>query len=213
MAASAAQEGDLVFARSGATVGKTYLHRESTEPAVYAGYLIKFELDSRQILPEYAFRYTQSPQYWAWVTSAQRAVAQPNINAKQYATLPIPLPPLDEQQRIARILSVADDLRTKRQDLLAHLEDVGRSIFLEMFGDPYRNPCGWEMRPLGSVSEKFSDGPFGSNLKSSHYVDSGVRVIRLQNIGAGHFVDTDKRSSRANTSRNFVAMRVRPETF
>ncbi len=48
------------------------------------------------------------------------------------------------------------------------------------------------MHTLGAVSTRFSDGPFGSNLKSEHYVEAGVRVIRLQNIGVDEFIDTDK---------------------
>jgi type I restriction enzyme S subunit len=61
-----------------------------------------------------------------------------------------------------------------------------------MFGDPATNPKGWPLKTIGDVASKFSDGPFGSNLKSSHYTENGVRVVRLQNIGVGVFVDNDK---------------------
>jgi type I restriction enzyme S subunit len=61
-----------------------------------------------------------------------------------------------------------------------------------MFGDPAGNPRGWTLQTLGSVSLKFSDGPFGSNLKTEHYREAGVRVVRLQNIGVGRFADTDR---------------------
>jgi type I restriction enzyme S subunit len=61
-----------------------------------------------------------------------------------------------------------------------------------MFGDPVSNPRGWEVGPLRGISKKFSDGPFGSNLKTEHYTKSGVRVIRLQNIGVGQLIDEDK---------------------
>ncbi|MGH3438582.1 MAG: restriction endonuclease subunit S [Sciscionella sp.] len=168
------------------------MHKDSNNPAVYAGYLIKFELDRSRILPEYAFRYTQSPQYHAWVANAQRAVAQPNINAKQYAALQIPLPPLDEQRRIAAILDHADAIRGKRRQVIARLDELVQATFLDMFGDPFSNPMGWPLQTLGSIALKFSDGPFGSNLKSSHYVPDGIRVVRLQNIGVGEFIDADR---------------------
>jgi type I restriction enzyme, S subunit len=48
------------------------------------------------------------------------------------------------------------------------------------------------MRPIGDLASKFSDGPFGSNLKSEHYKEIGVRVVRLQNIGVGEFLDDDR---------------------
>ncbi|MBB1250205.1 restriction endonuclease subunit S [Rhizobium sp. G21] len=103
----------------------------------------------------------------------------------------IPLPPLDEQKRIAAILDKADTLRAKRRQAIALLDSLTQSIFLEMFGDPVSNPHGYLILNVEELSEKYSDGPFGSNLKSEHYTDDGVRVIRLQNIGVGCFINDD----------------------
>ena len=102
------------------------------------------------------------------------------------------LPPLGEQRRIAAILDQADDLRRKRREALEQVKFFPRSIFFESFGDPAVNAKSWPERTLGSLSLRFFYGPFGTNLKSEHYVDNGVRVIRLQNIGVGEFIDTDK---------------------
>jgi type I restriction enzyme S subunit len=107
------------------------------------------------------------------------------------AGLRVPTPSVAEQRRIAAILDKADTLRAKRRIALAQLDVLTQSIFLDMFGDPATNPKRWMSRRLGALAVKFSDGPFGSNLKSEHYRDTGVRVIRLQNIGAGEFVDND----------------------
>lgn len=107
------------------------------------------------------------------------------------ASLQIPLPPLPEQRRIAAILDQADALRTKRCAALTRLDELTQSIFLDMFGDPAINPKGWPVKAMGGLATKFSDGPFGSNLKSKHYTDNGVRVVRLQNIGVGEFIDDD----------------------
>lgn len=106
--------------------------------------------------------------------------------------VPIPLPPLPEQRRIAAILDQADALQAKRREALAQLDSLTQSIFIEMFGDPCTNPKQWAYKEVGQLASKFSDGPFGSNLKSSHYTERGVRVIRLQNIGIGEFIDNDK---------------------
>jgi len=83
-------------------------------------------------------------------------------------------------------------LRAKRREALAQLAALIQSTFLTLFGDPASNPKRWPSQTVGSLASKFSDGPFGSNLKSSHYTESGVRVVRLQNIGVGKFVDKDK---------------------
>ena len=114
-----------------------------------------------------------------------------NLDHKRTLDLQIPLPPLAEQKRIARILDAADALRAKRREALAQLDNLFQSIFLDMFGDPVTNPMGWPPISLAAISEELRDGPFGSNLKSSHYVESGVRVIRLQNIGVGEMLNDD----------------------
>ena len=104
----------------------------------------------------------------------------------------LPLPPLPEQQRIADVMDRAEALRAKRRAALAQLDALTPAIFIVLFGDPATNPKGWPCKTVGELASKFSDGPFGSNLKSSHYTETGVRVIRLQNIGVGEFVNDNK---------------------
>jgi len=117
---------------------------------------------------------------------------QQRVPARFLEEITIPLPSLGEQQRIAGILTRADRLRRLRRFARELSDGYLQSVFLQMFGDPVRNPKGWRVRLLRSLSLKFSDGPFGSNLKTEHYTDAGVRVIRLQNIGVGELLDQDK---------------------
>nr|WP_246239339.1 restriction endonuclease subunit S [Paenibacillus anseongense] len=104
----------------------------------------------------------------------------------------INLPSFAEQQKIAAVLAEAESLILKRKQAIAKLDVLVESIFFDMFGDPATNPRKWEQKSLREVSIHFSDGPFGSNLKSEHYRPDGVRVIRLQNIGVGEFIDKDE---------------------
>jgi type I restriction enzyme, S subunit len=108
------------------------------------------------------------------------------------AGLQVPTPALAEQRRIALILDQAEQLRSKRRGILAQLDVLARAIFLDLFGDPAINPKGWPLKSIGQLALRFSDGPFGSNLKTEHYTESGVRVVRLQNIGIDEFLDEDK---------------------
>ena len=116
----------------------------------------------------------------------------PQINKKVIESLKIPLPPLETQKQIAAVLEKADQLRKDCQQMEQELNSLAQSVFIEMFGDPVTNPKGWVKQSLKSISSKFHDGPFGSNLKTSHYTDSGVQVIRLKNIGSGEFKEADK---------------------
>ncbi|MBO2447102.1 restriction endonuclease subunit S [Actinomadura barringtoniae] len=101
-------EGDLCFARSGATVGKTYLYDNVDGPCAHAGYVIRFAIDESVALPQYVKYWTQSEGYWRWVNNTFRQGAQPNINALEYGRHQLPLPPLAEQRRIAEILDAID---------------------------------------------------------------------------------------------------------
>jgi type I restriction enzyme S subunit len=115
------KQGDLLFARSGATVGKTYLYRQSDGPCVYAGYLIRFCPNPSVLLPEVLFRFTKTRSYWRWIESVARAVAQPNINAKMYAGLTVMTPPLDLQTGFA---SIVKSIEQQKAQLKAHLAEL-----------------------------------------------------------------------------------------
>ena len=95
------RDGDLLFARSGNTVGKCYLHDSERVdyPCFYAGYMIRFRFDEK-VLPKYVFAFAQTPYYREWVSAIQRSAGQPNINAQEYRSLELPLPPLSEQRKI-----------------------------------------------------------------------------------------------------------------
>jgi len=115
--------GDILFARSGATVGKTYLHREEHGPCVFAGYLIRFRPEPDKLLPEFLFRYTQTAAYRAWVKQRQRVVAQPNINARQYGReLMLPVPPLPLQNEFALRDARVESLKSAHRSSLAELD-------------------------------------------------------------------------------------------
>jgi type I restriction enzyme S subunit len=183
--------GDIVFARTGATTGKSFLLREVPEGAVFASYLIRIRLGQKAD-PAFVNHFFNSSDYWKQIHQNSRGAAQPGINASVLRALQIPLPPLEEQRRIAAILDKTNELNRLRECYQTLCRDVELSIFYNEFGSPGANPFCWPTIPLAEMAEIFSDGPFGSNLKSSHYVESGIRVVRLQNIGIGAFLDDDQ---------------------
>lgn len=94
------KENDFLIARSGNTVGKSFLYKKEFGESIFAGYLIRFRLDLNKILPEYLLAYTKCSTYKKWVTDNMRVAAQPNINSSQYLNSPIILPPLSIQRTI-----------------------------------------------------------------------------------------------------------------
>lgn len=90
---------DILFARTGGTVGKSYLVKEVPEEAIYAGYLIRTQYSSL-LCPDYMKHFMESQLYWNQLRSGTIATAQPNCNGQTLSKMFLPLPPLAEQKRI-----------------------------------------------------------------------------------------------------------------
>lgn len=140
----------------------------------------------------YIARFLRSDQFLKTAPIDSTPGQLPRIRSGEIAGTPIALPPLADQRRISAILDKADAVRRKRRRAIDLLDCFAQSMFVDMFGDPATNPNDYLSRTFGEISDIISDGPFGSYLKSSHYVETGVRVVRLQNIGAGKFIDEDR---------------------
>lgn len=93
-------EGDFLFARTGNTVGKTYLYKAEDGYAIYAGYLIRCIIDTTKLLPEYLALFCKSSKYDEFKVKTVKVGAQPNINAEQYANMLIPNVPIAAQRKI-----------------------------------------------------------------------------------------------------------------
>ena len=102
------------------------------------------------------------------------------------------LPSIDEQKNLAEKLWAAYEVKQSYLKMIDATQEMIKAQFIEMFGDTITNPKEWDVMSMKESSILLSDGPFGSNLKSEHYCEDGVRVIRLQNICPGYFDDTDK---------------------
>ena len=101
--------GDILFARSGATVGKTFLYSKKKHgPALYAGYLIRLIPNHSLVNPIFVYHFTNTKYYHDFIAKVQNAVAQPNINAKQYSELDFILPPLSLQNEFADFVAQVD---------------------------------------------------------------------------------------------------------
>lgn len=118
------KEGDILFARSGATVGKTYCHKSKYGTCIFAGYLIRLIPNQKMVLPSYVFGFTKTQYYLAFVRNAQRAVAQPNINAKQYGDLKICVPPLSLQNSYDLRIASIEETKNSLYEQISELQSL-----------------------------------------------------------------------------------------
>jgi len=157
--------GDIVVVRIGKP-GTAAVVPAEISPANCAGLVVlksPFQADK-----QYLVRYLNSPQGQRYSLGQTRGSTRQTLNTKLVAQMPIPLPPLPEQKRIAAILDKADAARCKRRQTLDLADDFLRSTFLDLFGDPVTNPKGWPVRKLGDVVD-FVSGGTPSKAKSEYW--------------------------------------------
>ena len=119
-------QDDLLFARTGNTVGKTYLHKSGR--MIFAGYLIRYRLNKKLMLPQFAFAYTHTNQYYDWVEKIKKIGAQPNISATQYDFMPIPVPSMAKQIEFVTIAEQADKSKFKLRRSIDAIDKVIKSL-------------------------------------------------------------------------------------
>lgn len=144
------QPGDILFSHINSVdhIGKCAIYEGVPEKLVHGMNLLALR-PSKRLLPKFAFYALSHSSFRAKLQPfVNKAVNQASVSTTNLKSLDIPLPPLNEQKRIAAILDKADALRAKRRQAIVLLDSLTQSIFLEMFGDPVSNPKGWPMARL-----------------------------------------------------------------
>ena len=127
---------DIVIARTGATTGKSYLIKDNIL-SVFASYLIRLKLKTKDVLSNFIYQFMQSQLYWTQITDFSKGIAQPGVNAQKLKKIKLSLPTLPEQTEIVRII---DDLLAKEQqakelaeNALAKIDLIKKSILARAF--------------------------------------------------------------------------------
>lgn len=126
------KEGDIVFARTGATVGKSYLYDKKDGKLVYAGFLIKFSPNVTKLLPYYLKANTETKNYENWVAITSQRSGQPGINAAEFCSLKLAIPPIKEQERICNVLQLWDTAISKQTALIEKLTLRKRGLMQQL---------------------------------------------------------------------------------
>ncbi len=212
----AIKPGDIVFARTGATTGKSFLVNSCPLGAVFASYLIRVR-PSSCVDPAYLSHFFHTPHYWHQITKSSTGTAQAGVNASNLKKLSVPLPPLEEQQRIAAILDKADAVRKKRSHAIQLTEELLRATFLDMFGDPATNPKGWDMANLGELlAEPLQNGAYfqkdcyvqdGNGVEMIHMSDSFYGIVKRGNLKRVNATQVDIEKYGLNTNDVIITRR------
>ena len=182
------QEGDVLFARTGASVGKTYIYRRSDGDLYFAGFLIRAKIKS-DYDADFVFQNTLTDSYDSYIRITSQRSGQPGVNAQEYANFALSVPSLAEQKKIGAYFSHLDSLITLHQRKCDKLIQFKAAMLKKMFPQngadkPELRFKGftdaWEQRKLGELMEITSV----KRIHQSDWTDSGVRFLRARDIVA-----------------------------
>ena len=126
------EDGDILFARSGATVGKTFIYRKNWGKACFAGYLVRFRSDKNILNHNFFYFYTQSQNYWNYVNSVKIQATIENVSAEKYSGLCVTIPPIKEQIQITDFLKKEvtrlDELITNSKKQITLLKEKKQAL-------------------------------------------------------------------------------------
>jgi type I restriction enzyme S subunit len=149
------KKGDILMSHINSLkhLGKSASYKGSPNVLIHGMNLLRLRPKKEIILPQYAEYFFKSKQFHTQVLAiSNQSVNQCSFSASKLKSLQIPLPPLPEQRRLAARLDKADAVRQKSRALVEAYAELGRSVFLEVFGDPVRNERGWEVVELKDVA-------------------------------------------------------------
>jgi type I restriction enzyme S subunit len=150
----------------------------ATAGCIHDGWLV-LSPRRRDVDQDYFYHLLGSPPVYAEFARLAAGAVVKNLNSELVRGVTVPLPPLREQRRIADILDKAEASRRKRKQSVALTDDLLRSEFLEVFGDPVTNSKGWPVRRMGDLLAFVTSGSRGW---AQYYADSGETFLRIQNV-------------------------------
>ena len=209
--------GDFLLARSGATVGKSYLYKKVDGLCAFAGYLIRFRIDEYKAEPEYIAQYFLSQPFWGWVSRIAREGAQPNINAREYSSIKMILPPLPEQKKIAEILSSVDEAIQATRETIEQTKRVKKGLLQELLTRGIGHtqfkqteigeiPEEWEVSRLECVSTR-SSGTTPNRGQTRYYTKSeGYAWVKTLDLNDRLITLTDERVTESALKENNLVL-------
>ena len=189
------KEGDIVFARTGASTGKTYIYNPDDGNLYFAGFLIKFHIDKAH--PKFVFYNTLKDEYSNWVNVMSVRSGQPGINSNEYKKLPINLPSFNEQRKISNFLESIDRKIELLEKKHYYYNDFKKYLLQQIFAQKLRFTDyieEWKTIKLKDVGE-INTGNTPSTKVNEYYSPKKYLWVTPSDISSKYIFDTAKRLS------------------
>lgn len=177
------QPGDILFSHINSLehIGKCAIYEGLPEKLVHGMNLLCLRPDRSKLTPQFGKYLIRSKPFRSQLFNyVNKSVNQASVSIGNLKPIMIPLPPLLEQKRIAAILDKADSIRRKRQEAVRLTEELLRSVFLDMFGDPVTNPKGWNTRTFAEVCETRLGKMLDANQQTGEHLRPYLRNSNVQ---------------------------------
>ncbi len=233
------KKGDLIFARTGATNGKTHMFRETPPIAVFASYLIRVR-PTKEINPEYLYFFFQSDLYWSQISSHKEGSAQPNVNGQKLSNIELPIAddeiqqaicnflatvrarkdgsaqdlpelpyPLEEQPHIVKQVEVVTTSIGKAQSLREEVDFETEALLNAIIGKVFSNLDVNHHKPLKELTTKIGSGSTPSGGRAI-YQQTGVPFIRSMNVRMRYFTWDNIAHIEPSIHKNMAGTWVKP---
>ena len=209
------ENGDLLIACSGIVVNnfhkKIAFITEKDLPLCLNTSTMRFRtLDNKKLNINFYKYFLMTNIFKNQLQKLITGSAQLNFGPSHIKKMFISIPPIQQQEKIVKVLDLSSDLIEKQKKLLKNYDLFLKSKFIEMFGDPITNPMGWEVEKLENLIEKnkhsLKTGPFGSSLKKEFYVENGYKIYGQEQVikndftYGNYYIDDNKYETLKNYS-------------
>ena len=177
---------DILLARTGASTGKSYLYKKTDGKLYFAGFLIRANVTTHD--PYFVFSQLHTHRYWRWVSIMSARSGQPGINSQEYSSFPIYITSIEEENKIAKLLSLLDERIATQNKIIDKLQSLIKGIRNEVFGKLRKN-IGFNA-VVGDVLDY--EQPQSYIVENTEYTNEGTPVLTANKAFVlGYTLETD----------------------
>ena len=198
------EENDILFARTGASTGKTYLYKKKDGKLYFAGFLIRAKIKT-EYNSAFIFAQTKTAQYYKWVEFMSIRSGQPGINSQEYASYRFLIPQKEEQDKIATFLSLLDSRIEAQIKIIEDLKLLKKELLKKVFFQELRLPEfneNWKIVTLSDVGTFFSGGTPSTSI--GQYYNGNIPFIKSGEINADNTEQFISEEGLRNSSAKMV---------
>ncbi|WP_294658406.1 restriction endonuclease subunit S [uncultured Fusobacterium sp.] len=202
------KEGDILFARTGASVGKSYIYKEEDGKLYFAGFLIRFNI-KKENNAKFIFYQTLTERYRNWVEKMSMRSGQPGINAEEYKIFFVTIPPLKEQEKIAEILSNYDKAIEQQELLIEKEKNFKKGMMQKIFSQEirFKDDNGedypeWEEKKLEDIGEIITGKT--PSTKEEKYWNGAIQFVTHTDMNEKKYQTTTDRTVTEKIKMKFL---------